>query len=773
MVKKVGGFAIPDPARNVYDRLKNIIYTKEQLEELAKTIEDYKKGIADGTINPWDHPVAFSIDGDDGYSSNLRSAFIFKDKRFLDIEKGIRRLDFDKDNNPIFYIKKGEYLPDLIEEMPHGLVDKKGTGIGATTLEIRAKRNSVIVMPTRALAKSKADKENTKQEKEVCLYVGSWEKSSVSKQDIDRYLNDSTIEYKKLLVVADSLKKVVEVFNDRKEDFREWFLMVDEIDMLQSDSNYRPQLEDIIDYYLYTFKLARRCMVSATVKDFTHPELKLEQEKCLVTITYRKEDMPKRDIDLIHTNNIHKLAHDEIIKRLSTNPDDKILVAYNSIGGILKIISLLNQSGVETKKNCGVLCSESSAKEVDIYYTRISNKDTLDNRITFMTCAYFAGIDIEDKCHLITISNIDMAYAVLPLNKITQIHGRCRKGILSDTIIYNTDPTLRSQDIIQYRDELLRKAKNIVELLHKADELKKDDKTLEELFKRIKYLITEKAGETLFSQAPFPLVRTDINNIDQIAYFNIDALCEKMEAHTTHYSFKTKLYVAMQENHTVNPLEKLFDADNQQKETEAAINEFLLQREQEELIKAKDLLLSLYEQELLSKQIDYHIRNAKRKVAEFYRRVKKHYEYIEIETLCNKLLEISNKNSKAYRNLNNALSFWALDDKHSFKLKVMEDFKIGQKYSTSEIAAILNPIIFYHFYKNITENRALGLFHAFFDYTYTQGKYRIKGTNPLNLPKPLSTISEHETQLNRFFEVKLVDENPYKKLKGSPIVASF
>lgn len=49
--------------------------------------------------------------------------------------------------------------------------------------------------------------------------------------------------------------------------------MIDEIDVLQSDNNYRPQLEDVIDYYLL-FPPKNRCMVTATMKEFTNPLFK-------------------------------------------------------------------------------------------------------------------------------------------------------------------------------------------------------------------------------------------------------------------------------------------------------------------------------------------------------------------------------------------------------------------------------------------------------------------------------------------------------------------
>ena len=52
--------------------------------------------------------------------------------------------------------------------------------------------------------------------------------------------------YKKLLVVADSLRRVLKYISP--EELKNYFLMVDEIDVLQSDNSFRPQLEDVIDY---------------------------------------------------------------------------------------------------------------------------------------------------------------------------------------------------------------------------------------------------------------------------------------------------------------------------------------------------------------------------------------------------------------------------------------------------------------------------------------------------------------------------------------------
>ena len=57
-------------------------------------------------------------------------------------------------------------LGDVLTALPHGLVYKEETGMGATTLEFQTPRNSIIVEPIKITASSKAFKHGA-------LYIGS------------------------------------------------------------------------------------------------------------------------------------------------------------------------------------------------------------------------------------------------------------------------------------------------------------------------------------------------------------------------------------------------------------------------------------------------------------------------------------------------------------------------------------------------------------------------------------------------------------------------
>ena len=160
-------------------------------------------------------------------------------------KKKLIRIESLSPNKLTFTIPQGEILGNVLDFLPYGIVDKTITGIGATTLEILSKRNSIIVMPTRILAYNKS------KYKDGLLYVGGeiteFNQKKVTKKQIKNYISNSNIEYKKILVVSDSLPAVLEAIGNAV--YENYFLMIDEVDIIQTDSVFRPALEKSIDYY--------------------------------------------------------------------------------------------------------------------------------------------------------------------------------------------------------------------------------------------------------------------------------------------------------------------------------------------------------------------------------------------------------------------------------------------------------------------------------------------------------------------------------------------
>ena len=193
--------------------------------------------------------------GDMEYAANMEEILA---EIYQNIKKGVKNVPLE---TKITVDTLQLTLSSYIQKMPHGIVDKQIAGIGATTLEINSKRNSIIVVPTKILAYSKHIKH-----KDKTLYVGgriSRDRIATSDKEITDYLTDKEIANKKFLVVADSLSRLLEIIG--KEQYKDYFLMIDEVDMIQSESNYRPKLESLIDYY-FQFPPKNRCLVTATMR---------------------------------------------------------------------------------------------------------------------------------------------------------------------------------------------------------------------------------------------------------------------------------------------------------------------------------------------------------------------------------------------------------------------------------------------------------------------------------------------------------------------------
>ena len=614
------------------------------------------------------------------------------------------------------FANKKHLLSNYLTKMPHGLVDKKIPGIGATTLEINSKRNSIIVFPTKALAYSKHSKHpNT-------LYVGSeikGEKEKVTNQQIEEYLAKDG--YKKLLVVADSLGRLLGIIG---KNYKDYFLMIDEIDVLQTDNNFRPQLENVIDYYLM-FPLKNRCMVTATMKEFINPLLKKE---CKFSITWIYN--ARRDVKLLHTNNTTQTVIEEII----SHPRDKIFIAYNSILQIQNILSTLDE---ETRKECAILCSEASIKEAGEYFApKLGDNDTLPARINFATCCYFTGIDIEDSYHLITVSDVRRSHSMLTLDRMTQIHGRCRKdnGVLSETIIYNTLGYVSVMESMEkYTATLLNKAQKVLKVLESADTISQGDYTLTDLFAIIKEAIREKAQERIAGNELINLTRKDIYGKNVPAYLNIDYIIERTDLYASYFMPETlKEVLGKQVNiisykslpHGVSPEQNSIEKTNkdaQNKLTDSYIQEAI------DNIK----VLSTTGQ-LNDNTLHLYIRQSRSRTKIFLERFIKLYKYVDLDSLLHQLWEIRTSNSIAYKNLNNAVMYWALDEEHPFKVAIRRSFTLNKSYSASEIQEILAPIVQYHLHKVLKPRKYVALLKSIYATDRTSGnKYTIRGENQM------------------------------------------
>ena len=133
---------------------------------------------------------------------------------------------------------KTPYLSDLIENIPtNTILSKTLTGLGATYLELKAKRNSVIIEPNVPVIKGKCAAKEHKKDNLFGVY------KSVKKEDILNYIDNSEGRFLKILTTPESFGRVCNALNESEIDIRfNCFLLFDECHKIIKDSDFRPNI---------------------------------------------------------------------------------------------------------------------------------------------------------------------------------------------------------------------------------------------------------------------------------------------------------------------------------------------------------------------------------------------------------------------------------------------------------------------------------------------------------------------------------------------------
>lgn len=644
------------------------------------------------------------------------------------------------------------HLQDVFVTTPHGLIKKNRTGIGATTLELNSPRNSIIVVPTRSLAYGKAasSKIEGESDKYRVLYVGG-DITGFIVPEISDYLMDSSIHYKKFIVVADSLPRLLHIIG--KEHYKDYFLMIDEIDSYQYDCSYRPNMENVMDYY-FQFPISHRCLVSATIGEFSNKDITEEP-----VINVKFDNTQSRNINIIHTDKAEFRLKKMIEEIATANPDEKILIAYNSVKGCATIINSLDES---LKSECAILCS-SKNEEITEYYSDIV-EDRLPKRITFMTCTYFVGVDITERFHLITAINVSKPYTILSTDKLQQIAGRCRhpEGLLSETIIYTTKnnnneiPTDLQEQILEDAEALATFGNLYSKLKNKfpksyyfADDLIEKD-------------FIETTAKRYFGSSPVKLIRKNSDGIFVPSYFNIDFVRIQVDLLGRLYSIPNNLIDALKsEGHTVEvnnyienediPLDIRMQTNEDFQEATMLQREDLIARmQEEETIEARERLARNLMTQRCSKQNSLFL--------EHFIELQK---YVPFNLLIEKLGEYDN--NVDYNRFYNYVIFWTLEDAHPLKTTIRENFPINELFTGAQLTENFN-IIYSGLlnYPSLTPKQAIPLIKNFCTLSERTsmringkpvGAYKILNLNPFGFEgEPLERISARTsvTHLLRF-----------------------
>lgn len=347
-----------------------------------------------------------------------------------------------------YILENGTWLGDSFNFLPAGIIDKRETGIGATTLEIKCNRNSIIIEPLKSTVKQKTERKG-----DVFPYLV--ENLSVSK-DLKDYIKKQKNKPKKIMLVIDNLERLI---NDLGDNILDYFLLFDEIDFMQGSSSYRQKMELGLDIGKSHGNFA---LVSATVIEFSDPEI-----KDIPRTSFTYESIDKIPVRINHyskvsqsvqvkKNNLLNELNSYIIYNLQHNQQDKLLIALNSVSLIEKISNSLVNKGYIAQDEITLLISDNK------YYNRalkekFSNKEienkTLPTKLNFITSAYFNGYDLIDSYRLAIFTAPPFGNLMLTMNEIRQIYGRNRlKNGIPEFIIFSHDCLIEDIDDNEFID---------------------------------------------------------------------------------------------------------------------------------------------------------------------------------------------------------------------------------------------------------------------------------------------------------------------------------
>lgn len=318
-------------------------------------------------------------------------------------------------NEVILLNEQYKYLSDYYSELPSNCILNKGiTGCGGTTVEIKAERNSIIVVPTKELVRNKSDGVN--------IY-GLFGEIKGNK-GIQNYIKTKQ-GYKKIITTYDSLLRTISVIGESA--FKDYFLLVDEYHIFFNNYSLRNKA---IREVLNTFKrFDNYCFMTAT--GLTE-ETMIDELKNIKVITLDWSEKVPVKVNVIETRFTLKTAEQEIYKCLAS--DYNLHIFFNSVKSISSIIKK-----IDLEFDYRIICSSNSQKNLKLNFNHSTDPVS---KINFYTAACFEGVDIYDPVgKTIVLSDSNIATSMYDISTLfIQICGRIRDSKYKDEVTFILNP---------------------------------------------------------------------------------------------------------------------------------------------------------------------------------------------------------------------------------------------------------------------------------------------------------------------------------------------
>ncbi|MCX2481045.1 DEAD/DEAH box helicase family protein [Pedobacter sp. MC2016-15] len=323
-----------------------------------------------------------------------------------------------------FRLKVKHRLNKAFLIIPNNAIINKGRcGIGGTYLEIKAKRNSIIIVPTNAIIDNKCYK-NGELLPNYRAVRGSL--SEKAEAELTEFI-DSDLVGKKIFCTPESLSKVIKCSKSKSSTYNTWFILFDEAHTAITDS-YRTHILDAFEFF---FRFKHKALISATPFNFSSEDFKGFD---IYNIKFRGHVGRMR---VENTNDPQALLHSKLI-----NPQafpGRVHIFLNSVKGIVDTITRASLK----PEDFSVFCTKDKGNIETLDDLRSNHREApmedTYRKFNFYTTKYFEGWDLYDfKATIIILSDIN-SYTLKSgiSNKCVQAAGRNR--YYSNQIIHITN----------------------------------------------------------------------------------------------------------------------------------------------------------------------------------------------------------------------------------------------------------------------------------------------------------------------------------------------
>lgn len=356
-------------------------------------------------------------------------------------------------------INKDQWLSDVLKEIPTNTIfNKTLTGCGATTLEINAARNSIIIEPNVPVIIGK----KVRHPQILAVFEG------ITKDDIKAYLAGEYDGYRKIITTPEGFaKKVMPAMRETDTNvYNDYFLLFDECEKTIQDIGYRGDIYLPIEDF---FEFKGKAMVSATPIMPSDPRFrKFDMIRLTPTYAYKKR------LQVCVTNNTVRVLRRVI--ELCEEHNKKACIFFNSTDATLKIIQTLKLVGKSK-----VFCSEKSMRKLKKEgYKEVSDKLTDLADVNFFTSRFYSAVDISinEKPVVIVLTDVYNAphSTIDPSTEVYQAVGRFRNGVhrIYHITNWNVYITSRPRDAVFHELNSLELAyRSVEDVMHRADPIGK------------------------------------------------------------------------------------------------------------------------------------------------------------------------------------------------------------------------------------------------------------------------------------------------------------